>query len=151
MGGRGDRLRQPGAGRHHVRHGLVHPQHRSGQRPVPQPGSRVPRAHFDRFPADPVPPWRHAGRRGRVGDQEDPARGGGERDRADGGRDVARVGNEPAGQPRVSERLPDHAGLAVMQRPLRVEQVRDHPRARIRGRRHLSGRGVTVTLTCDRC
>ena len=32
-----------------------------------------------------------------------------------------------------------------MQRPLRVEQVGDHPRARIHRRRHLPGRGVTVT------
>ena len=45
-----------------VRHRLVHPQHRSGQRPVRPPGSRViPRPHLDRRPADPVPSLDAAG------------------------------------------------------------------------------------------
>ena len=74
-----------------------------------------------------------------------PGRGRGEGDRARDRPDMARIGDETAGQPGIGKRLTDHAWLAVMQRPLRIEKVGDHPGDRIRSRRHLPRGGIAVT------
>ena len=58
---------------------------------------------------------------------------------------MPQVGDEAAGQPRIGQRLAGHAGLAVVHRPLAVEQVGDHARAGVHRRGHLRGRGVAVT------
>jgi len=80
----------------------------------------------------------------RVGDQEDPARGRGERDQAGGRGHVPQVRDQPGGQPGIGERLADHAGFPVPQRRLRVEEVGDHPGAGLRRRADLLRCRVTV-------
>ena len=144
--GRRDRVGQPGARRHHVGHREVHPQHGPGQRAVnAHRGHAVAFGQRDRLAAEQVASRRHPGARGGVGDQEDPAGRRGERDEANLGRDMLQVGDEAAGQPGVSQRLARHAGLAVMHRPLGVEQVGDHAGAGVRGGGDLRRRRVAVT------
>ena len=54
------------------------------------------------------------------------------------------VRDQPAGQPGVRQGLAGHPRLPVMERPLRVEQVRHHPGARPGGGRDLTGARVGV-------
>jgi len=54
------------------------------------------------------------------------------------------VRDQSAGQPGVGQRLARQARFPMVQRPLRVEQVRHHPGARVGGRRDLAGPGIAV-------
>ena len=109
-----------------------------------RPAGQAERVDRDLLAAQVVRPRRHPGGRDRVGDQHDPARRGGEGEPADRRGHVVQVGDQPAGQPRVGEALPDHAGLPVVQRAHRVEQVGDQPGAGVRGRLGLGRGGVAV-------
>jgi hypothetical protein len=57
---------------------------------------------------------------------------------------VPHVRDQPAGEPRIGQGLADDTGLAVMQRPLGVEQVGNHAGTAARGVRHLPRGRVAV-------
>jgi hypothetical protein len=99
---------------------------------------------LDDLAAQLVPAGRHAERRDGVADQGDPATRRLHHHLADGRVDVVEVGNQPAGQAGVGERLPGDARLAVVQAALGVEDVGDHARARLGGGRDLLGERVGV-------
>ncbi len=87
---------------------------------------------------------RDAHRGHRVGDEDDAAGGRPEDQGHDLPGDVLQVGDHPDGQPGVGQGGPGGAGLAVPERALRVEDVRDHAGAGVGGGVHLRGgrRGV---------
>ena len=138
-----DRGAQVDAGRDHVGDGRVQPQPGAGDRAV-GPAGQAERVDRDLLAAEVVRPRRHAGGRDGVGDQHDPARRRREREPADRCGDVVQVGDQPAGQPRVGQALPDHPGFPVVQRAHGVEQVGDQPGAGVRGGLGLLGGGVAV-------
>ena len=105
----------------------------------------VPAGQVDRLAAEHVATLGHARARGSVGDQDDSAWRGTEGQRCDRADHVVHVRDEPAGQAGVGQRLADDSWLAVMQRPLSVEQVRDHPRSRRRGGGDLGGCRIRMT------